>query len=238
MADPAHVVLIGIDIETLGRAMVKHPLVAIGVCLATLDKGVIEKRTWCMQPEAHQEPEKRCMDEFWSKHADVLERIQKHAKPLGEQMLDFNAWLLSVEKRFPASEGYRIVVLSDNPSFDVGHIDYWLETKCGAPPLHYSRDGTRYNSIVNPDDMLSMAEFDKQRIGNHLAIATHWPEDDAEYIVVQMFIVYVLKLWNLELTFYTFKDEFVLKEPTERGCANWPKLIEAATTAKNFVCID
>jgi len=182
MQPPKKTVLLVIDIEKGGNRL-DHPLLAIGFCLGDLDRGVIEKRTWCCRPQPGQAWEMRCVYEFWCKHPDVMRRIDVEGKPLREQMTSIAEYLASVDARFPTAT-HNVVVVSDNPSFDIGHFDYYF---CGAlpdqPPLHYSR-ANEYRTVEDPSERLEALHMwgAERTLLETLAKHDHWPDNDAEKV--------------------------------------------------------
>jgi hypothetical protein len=133
--------------------------------------------------------EERCWREFWSKQPDTLRQIlQAEAVQLKNAMDTLVSWLNELEILYPSSSDYKIKFLSDNPSFDIGNLDFYLKIHCGRRALRYSNNGT-YRSVENPDDMLSMfpkkdveKELDKIR---SVIVHDHDPSNDAEFIYRQ-----------------------------------------------------
>jgi hypothetical protein len=108
---------LGIDIET-GGCMLSHPLIAIGTCLVLPD-GHKEKRTFRLAFD-ERDFEKRCVDEFWSKHPDKLEKLRALPE---SNIAQFANYVDSLDAKYPD-----LVLVSDNPSFDVCFINYHYES--------------------------------------------------------------------------------------------------------------
>lgn len=185
---PAHEtpVLIAIDIETGGDSPATNPLFAVGVCVGTTGGCVVERRTWCFGPVPWAAMSPFCEADFWSKHADVLARIQAEAKPFDAQIRDFVGWFDAFDARPVAG------LVTNNPAFDLGFLDYVLLSRgARALPLRYSnlyakigREGFR--AVRDPSQMAAgqgpAARAWVAAQADARCPATHWPEDDAENI--------------------------------------------------------
>jgi len=55
---------------------------------------------------------------FWAKHPDVLETLEKNARPFDDIMHEFELFLLKCRVH-----GETIGLVSDHPSFDIGHLE-------------------------------------------------------------------------------------------------------------------
>ena len=189
--DPEYV--LSIDIEKGGDSPVFHPILAIGVCFGSRARSpgrgvswVVKKQTWCLDPFPGQTMEDRCVREFWSENAPLLERIKKSAAGQDPilQLKSFSDWLSSLSTTLA---GARIVILSDNPSYDIGHLDHALCSRgLRALPLRLLGDG-RYRSIGDPTEMIEgqgSRDLIQARVNERVA-HDHWPENDAEHIFWQ-----------------------------------------------------
>jgi hypothetical protein len=175
--------IIAIDIEKAGKGF-EHSLLAIGICLGD-DKGnVIEKKTWCFKGDCF---ELRCFNEFWSKYKDLLNTIMTKAIDIKEGLFDFMLYMESLESRY----SNKLLILSDNPNFDIGQIDYYIYKHLDRhQPLRYTKSGG-YRSISDPSEMMNNRSFseDLYKELDLLVKHDHWPENDAEYIY-QNYILY------------------------------------------------
>jgi hypothetical protein len=179
-------VYLSLDIEKGGNTF-DHPLLAVGVCVADFTKGVSKKRTWCCLQRPGQSFELRCIYEFWCKYPEVLRRIDVEGKPLEEQMKSFSEFLHQLDAQFP-SEQYNVVLISDNPSFDIEHLDHYFCEITKEVPIRYSR-ANKYRSVEDPSERLEALDMWKEEgellksvpFVNH----DHYPENDAEKIFWQ-----------------------------------------------------
>jgi len=178
------VVYVAIDIEAGGSMYTKHPLLAIGVCVGSLENGVIEKRVWCMDRYLQEKDkifmEEKCKTEFWDKHPDVLKKIDANAKPLAQQIRDFAKFLDKLEV---THKKRKIVFLSDNPAFDIAWVDYFLMTIAERPPCRYSTEMV-FRSVKDPgrDHINFTVRNSIENCANKLSSHNHWPSDDAQQI--------------------------------------------------------
>lgn len=161
--------------------------------------------------------EPRCWEEFWSKNIDVLNKLNAttdeiHETPLPRRHFrtvrsdyvgmsvrqTIDRYVVDILKANPATD---IRIVSDNPAFDIGRIDYQInadsirliqaanETR-GTQTLNYilksdAKDATRvYNGIESTDNL-----YDLKRAGKIVfedvpcdVEHDHMPENDAHTI--------------------------------------------------------
>ena len=178
---------ITVDIEKAGCEL-QHPILAIGFCLASFEDGMIEKKTFCLKPEPWQTFEPRCKTEFWAHQEVLLKRIEAEALPAPLQIRNVERYLKEIEERF-SSEYPMLVLLSDNPEFDLGNINHNLYLYAGRRPMRYTSEtfSYKYRWVEDPCSRLqalSFYEIYRDKI-NNLCVHDHWPENDAENIFWQ-----------------------------------------------------
>ncbi len=168
---------IAIDIEKAGKRL-DDAILAIGICIGD-DKGTVyEKKLWCLKMPEGKDFEKRCYSEFWTKNMDVLNLIKSQEQDIAEVMKEFAEFIDGLEERF-----HRYTFVSDNPAFDIGHLDYYLQTYADRSPLRYTKQG-QYRKISDPSEQINML-INKENIYNKIdkmITHDHNPMNDAEYI--------------------------------------------------------
>ena len=186
-------VYIAFDIESAGCEF-ENPILQIGVAYGT-DAKHLETKSWCFDhPDGPFE--ERCAREFWSKFPDILERIRKEAKASGrtvdEQWADFAGFMSHMYQLCQD----KLVIVSDNPAFDVSMIDQQLRLR------KLKSSGIRYSPLPNPGTYLPVHDPTERIKGlgsaKEAAIRaevekqvkhTHWAEDDAQGILLLEFAV-------------------------------------------------
>jgi hypothetical protein len=140
--------------------------------------------------------EPRCWHEFWAPRPELQDFIKQNVVSPQEAMLQFAKMLADLEIEFPENR-FKIKVLSDNPSFDVGRLDMYLDKYVQRMPVRYS-GLHRYRSVDAPDDMLSV--FPKEVVKTLIQTKIdpvvqhdHNPANDAEHIYRQYLLVQELK---------------------------------------------
>lgn len=181
---PKKQIYMALDIEKGGNTY-DHPLLAVGICIGDLEKGTLKKRTWCCRQKPGQEFELRCIYEFWYKYPLILKRIDEESLPLDDQMHAFAQFLYDIDKEYPEDQ-YTITLLSDNPSFDIEHLDYYLCTITKTLPVRYSRNN-KYRSVDDPSERLSALDMwtVESEVLKNVVNHDHYPENDAEKIFFQ-----------------------------------------------------
>jgi DNA polymerase III epsilon subunit-like protein len=180
--------LLALDIETTGANLIHNAMIAIGFCLGDPLGNVIEKGRFCFAMEKHHVYEKRALTEFWDHHKDILEIITKEARPIESEIKRFADILDGFDKK------YDLRIITDNPQFDVGFINYYFAKYLNRNPISY-KFGTIYRPIYDTDSysrgVLKMGyksmwtddKFISEKFQLQVtAKPTHLPDDDAEYI--------------------------------------------------------
>lgn len=134
-------VIIAIDIEARGPGPRSNGIISIGVCVGSYPKEeVIEKCRFDIlpmeEPDGGQMFEPRCFNEFWSKHEDLLEKLTCDAKSASQQMPAFRKFI----DKYPNA-----YIVCDNPGFDFGMINYYLDVY-QLPTLNYDSNGHYRNT--------------------------------------------------------------------------------------------
>jgi len=193
------IVFFTLDIESRGDSAIRNGIVSIGVCIARgPDDPAPLKKRFDLAPLPGQSFEERCLREFWHSSDEMralLVRLTADAMPALEGIAAFRALLDTLEDP---------VILSDNPSFDYGFINYYLDL-AGLPSLRYDATRTKYRPLYDTDCYARGAAHMRydQRWTNDAevvrvvetaalgwegtvfpskALADHVPENDAEYI--------------------------------------------------------
>lgn len=117
--------------------------------------------------------EAKTWNEFWTKQPN-LEQYKVDAKELkdvlGMLVNDLNTY----------RKGGELMILSDNPSFDIACIDHFLHVELGMPPLRYLYGG--YGDVINPMDMM-FAHKKMWESESACRKMTHNPMENAEVIM-------------------------------------------------------
>jgi hypothetical protein len=178
---------LAVDIERTGPDF-NHGILAIGVCFGKWNGEIIEQRAFCSPVPPSEKFDKKCFDEFWSKHPAVLERINKESSE--EMIPKFHAWLVSLESKYgPFGRKFRESVVfklvSDNPAYDIGMIN--LEFfKHG-----FSRSmAEMFSDYVPTDDPSEQVRglTSGEKVSVYAAVTAehdHWPANDATHIFQQ-----------------------------------------------------
>lgn len=139
--------VLAIDIETSGSSLIQNGLVSIGCSLQ--DQHSNELRAFQVNltlPENHIY-EERCLQEFWLKNPRAHEFVQKDALSPDTAIKMFSEFLENAEKDYPD-----LIIVSDNPSFDIAWLNFYLSQYTDKLPLNYSQKGD-YRPIW---DLISM----------------------------------------------------------------------------------
>lgn len=178
------VVGIAIDVEKKGKDL-DESVIAIGIAFGTRPNN-IEKCTFCFKSDAKFET--RCYDEFWKNNLDTLAKICSVAEDPKTGWAKVVAYMEMIEKKYPS---HKIIIVSDNPDYDAGSVNYELKKHCGRYPLRYNSAG-KYRSVEDPGEQMAglgtTIEAQIKQTADRLCVHDHWPENDAHNILLQWFM--------------------------------------------------
>jgi hypothetical protein len=187
-------VFFAVDIETTGPKFSKNAIIAIGYCAGTLDGEILLKKCIKLELDGRSfDPE--CVKQFWSKYPTLLSDLQTNPMSVKDGLTEF------VNDLDTLNSTYQVIIISDNPSYDLGFLNYYLDCYLDRYPLNYIKgDGGLYRPVFDTDaytrglmkmDYTSLWTSDsavRSQLGFEIpstVIHDHHPENDAEYIYQQ-----------------------------------------------------
>ena len=126
-------VYMGLDVETTGQYLSHNAMVALGAVVMDEEGATLHTFKVCLAVPPHKDWEPRCVAEFWSNQADLKAAIERDAIAPECAMRGFARWLNLMDLLY----GDRLVLLTDNPSFDVAWINLYLAEHTSRPSLYY-----------------------------------------------------------------------------------------------------
>jgi|SRR5581483_3330835 len=185
--------VLAIDIETGGCMVGAHPLIAIGTYLITPDLKEAKRFTFKFDLKDF---EKRCYDEFWSKHLDKLQHFKDSPT---NTIQEFANYVDSLDEKYP-----NLIILTDNAAYDIGFINYYYAKELQRKPLQYKKNGSYrvitdtdsfyYALLPNPTDNWVWSSKIQEKFQIDVKdTKTHYPEEDAQYIA-SLFVEVMKKL--------------------------------------------
>lgn len=195
--------IVSLDIEKSGSGLKKHDIVAFGYTFAdSLTQEILSKRTISLKPQKGNDYnfEADCYKYFWSKYPELLQKFKDNAV---EITVGLQTFIDDFEKH--AKNYNDIVIVTDNPAFDVGSFDYYLEEYLDHKSLHYHPHTNSYQVVMCTDslqigfqrktidkgawasdnDTLKMMDVDPTT----LCVHSHDPSDDAHHIMQMYFLI-------------------------------------------------
>ena len=176
---------LSVDIEKAGDRFV-DPVLMIGCCLGDEKGEVIESKAFCGVVPENKDFEPRCWNEFWVHNLDVLSRIRRNSTKT--MLEDFMNYFYGLDERFgPFTKNgeKQLIILTDNPTFDITAIDCMLcmdAEKRFPLPLHYTKSG-EYIKVVDCNALFKLLSADaKKRVKDQASKNVshdHWAENDA-----------------------------------------------------------
>lgn len=175
---------VAVDVEKKGDGPA-FPVIQIGVAWGTNLKD-IKTRSFCFDYHSGDrkvEFQKRCFDEFWTEHLDILARIEKEAiEPTAQWRAFIEFW-----DKFDEN----VVIVSDNPAYDIEAIDFHVWEEAKRFPIRWTADG-KYRKVCDPGQqmkgLLKGTQNAIRRRADKVAPHDHWAENDAKNILAQYFI--------------------------------------------------
>jgi hypothetical protein len=183
------ITLCAIDIETSGPNLIKNGILSIGVCAGSIQGNIIIKKRFDIKLDQNQEYDKDTYEQFWSKNLEVLYEINKSPMNPLDGITEFIKLIDNLDEK------YKLIIISDCVSFDIGFINYYLAKYLNRKPLTYDYKGVfrpiydtdsfsrgvvgaSYNKIYTDDNRI-MKKLNFTVKKNSLS---HMPDNDAEYI--------------------------------------------------------
>ena len=181
------IAILSLDIETNGPDLLKHEIISIGYCVGDLVGNVINKERINFKYDTVFEPD--CW-KFWSKYLSVLDKLKEGQLTPYDAI---NKFIIMVDE---LDTKYDLRIITDNPSFDISFINYYLNKYLGRLPITYIHGiGHKYRCIFDTDSFARGALHQNyadpwtsdskvtETFGLTLdASHSHFPDDDAEYI--------------------------------------------------------
>lgn len=136
----------------------------------------------------YKEESTRCKVQFWDKHPGLWESFDKDAKPEEVQAAAIADFFNNIYRK--CRNEYEIIGLSDNPSFDFGHLDHFLRRYCFINkdagygykflPTRMEENGI-YHCIQDPSERVKgLLPHEKTFVYNEKArvkeYASSWPD--------------------------------------------------------------
>ena len=181
-------ILCAIDIETSGPNILKNGIISIGYCIGNIIGQIyLKKRINIKTDDIIFDPE---TEKFWYKHISILELLKVNQIAPEEAMKEF---IQDIDKYDLMG---KLIIISDNITFDIGFLNYYLAKYLDRHPLTY-RLGKEFRPVYDIDSYArGILQKDYQSIWTHdLELETklkfkikrnkdliHTPDNDAEYI--------------------------------------------------------
>lgn len=188
MTDNKPIAILAVDIETTGSNMVKNAIIAIGYFLGDEHGNEIAKKRITMKYSEDQW-EVRCWSTFWVHYQDKLEILKQNAVTPYEGIAEF------VKDLYAFEDKYTVHIITDNPSFDISFLNYYIAMYLDSMPLNYTKN-SKYRQIYDIDSYsrgVMNIKYNKSHLGDQEVIDKykinvdksthdHLPENDAKYI--------------------------------------------------------
>jgi hypothetical protein len=190
------IMVLAVDIETNGYSYLRNGIKAIGYCLGDLTGKTIEKGKYCLKlEEKNKEFDVKCR-KFWDDHKDILKILDDEAeKELGNAKESIKTQITKFADKLDSFDlKYDLRIVSGNPVFDIGFINYYFDKYLGRRPICF-KFGEEFRPTFSTDcysrgvlnmGYKSMWTDDKYIIKKFsldvTVNPTHLPDDDAEYI--------------------------------------------------------
>ena len=184
-------ILCAIDIETSGPNIIKNGILSIGICAGTVTGNIIVRRRIDVKLHRSKSFDTNTWDNFWCKNKKILEIIQEHPLEESAAVIEFINVIDDLE------DNYKVIIISDNPVFDIGFLNYYLAFYINRLPLQYDKEGVfrpiydtdsytrgvlrkNYNNIYTDDkEIIKKLNIELPQLDSS---KKHLPEYDAEYI--------------------------------------------------------
>ena len=128
--------------------MLNNEILAIGTYFINEETGTEESRRFTFE-FSRKKFDEDCYRDFWSKHEDKLKVFEQ--EKVKTTIADFASYLDELDKKYDD-----LVIISDNPQFDIGFINYYFNKYLNRKPMSYKNNGTDYRLIVDQVIIISL----------------------------------------------------------------------------------
>lgn len=125
--------IMAFDVETTGQYLGINAMIELSGVVMNQDAEVLDKFKTSLYSDGTFE--KKCKEEFWDKHPDVLKKILENSVNTKIGVLDFSQWVNSMDIKH--NKPTRI---SDFACFDASWVDLYLAKYTKRPCLYYALD--------------------------------------------------------------------------------------------------
>jgi hypothetical protein len=184
-----------IDIEARGPNLIEHPVVALGLHVAPVDRHRVGagtfriSRKWAMKPLPGQVDQPECMRDFWSCVPVLHQWVEHEARDPVTVMTEFAALCDGLVRALGVGN---VTLLAGNPAFDLGRLDVLgAMTKTWPAPIRYLRTAHHHEVCVPTERFKQLDKATRDAFHPWLldvdpaAVShgqTHFPDADARYI--------------------------------------------------------
>ncbi len=125
--------VLAFDIEASGSSLTQNGIVSVGSSLQDENSNELKSFQVNLALPENRSYEESCLKNFWLKNLEAYEFVSKNALPPKEAMTQFYNYLESIEKEYP-----ELIIISDNPTFDIAWLNLYLAEYTDRLPLNYS----------------------------------------------------------------------------------------------------
>lgn len=164
---------LGLDVETTGQHLSKNAMIAMAFSILDSDAKIVDEFKACMFIPQGTCWEERCKREFWMHHFELLDRISQEAILPIDAMNYFVIWLDDMDIKY----GKNLILLTDNPQFDVAWVNLYLSLFTTRMNLYY-----RYDSFTKNYEFRRIWDTDSAMHGGLLVrngSVVEWGVEDA-----------------------------------------------------------
>lgn len=184
-------IYLSVDIKKAGESY-DHALLAVEMCLGSLEAGVIEKKGWYISTKGQNVCLKSICSHWNPIHMDLLEMIADRGLPSVDQARSIWEYLKSVEARYPRYQ-YDTVLISDDPTFVFGQLGYFLHRELSSSitdymfPIGSSDSQGNKRRVVNPSERKLCLD-----INNEVSGFLYWVRDTEDDDATKNFWTFVV----------------------------------------------
>ena len=199
----ANKLLVAIDWESAGD-LFDEPLLAAGVVVGDGNGVVFSKTTFCRTVPPPEQFNQRTWTEFFMQTPTekngmfdgqaLLRHINDEAQFADSEALVRGVYQHILDSVAQFGDGRELVLLSDNPLFDLGKFDAMLlKYGISKAPLRHSFKGG-YVKVFDPSEQLhGMLDIEKPMVKALItAEHSHWPSEDALHIYQQQLAIWAV----------------------------------------------
>lgn len=172
---------LSIDIETSGPCFINNGIIAIGYCIGDENGFTLVKNRIHMKLHTDHSFDDDCERNFWNKNENLLTEFKKNEQSPKKGISKFIKVVDDLDLKYD-----NLIILCDNPSFDVGFLNFYISSYLKRRPLNFKFGNDVYRPVIDTNSFIkgvigrNIYQFKRYIAIKNKLKYDHLPDNDAE----------------------------------------------------------